>query len=59
MVTDKMIYKAWIRLADGLWKQSTIAYEARQYDLSSAWAKAAIHAAKIARVQFPKKRHWH
>ena len=49
MVTDKMIERAWNRLADRLWKQSAIAYDAGRFDLSSAWAKAAIHAAKIGK----------
>jgi len=56
MITDKMIERAWNRLADALWKQSTIAYEEQQHVLSSAWAKASIHAAGIGQYLRRKQR---
>lgn len=49
MVTNDMIRKVWLRLADGFWRQSTEAYERKDYRFSNAWGKAAIRAAEIGR----------
>ena len=49
MITDKMIGKAWDRLAVAFWRQRNLACDAGKLDLSSAWAQAAIHAAKVGK----------